>query len=384
MSTHSAPLHERAKGPVRRLLRPHLIDEEPYGAPQLPAAVLLNTNENSYALPEPVVAAITESLAEAAGGLNRYPDREFSALRRDLADYLARVTHVEVAPEMIWAGNGSNEILTHVVQAFGGPRGALGFTPTYAMYPKYCLVNGTPWIDGYRGLTPEPGRAYDLEASDAVHQVISHEPAIVFIASPNNPSGTAVSLDVIEAVYDAAPKAIIVVDEAYGEFARAGTVSAVSLLIGRPRLVVSRTMSKAFSLAGGRVGYLAADPEVIEGLRLVRLPYHLSTQTQLVARAALRHSDALLAEVETLRAQRDRIVAEVQTMDLVAVPSDANFVLFGGLEDEVAVWRGLLERGVLVRDVGLPGHLRVTAGTPQETSSFLDALRDVTHAHSSR
>ncbi|CAB4932175.1 unannotated protein [freshwater metagenome] len=380
MSTQSPAHSERTDSGdfVRRLLRPHLAGEEPYGAPQLPAAVRLNTNENSFELPELVVAAIGDALTEHAAGLNRYPDREFAALRHDLANYLSRVTNVPLSPAQIWAGNGSNEILTHIVQAFGGPRGALGFTPTYAMYPKYCLVNGTPWLDGFRGLTSDTGGPYDLDPDDAARQVRSHDPAIVFIASPNNPSGTAVSLDVVEAVYDAAPDAIIVVDEAYGEFAREGTTSAVTLLEGRPRLVVSRTMSKAFSLAGGRVGYLAADPEVIAGLRLVRLPYHLSTQTQLVARAALRHADAMLVEVDTLRAQRDRIVNEVNAMGLRAVPSDANFVLFGGLADEQAVWQGLLDHGVLVRDVGLSGHLRVTAGTPQETSAFLDALRRVT------
>ncbi|MBC7640264.1 MAG: aminotransferase class I/II-fold pyridoxal phosphate-dependent enzyme, partial [Rhodoferax sp.] len=196
----------------------------------------------------------------------------------------------------------------------------------------------------------------------------------VFLCSPNNPTGTALALDVVEAAYDASDHAIVVVDEAYAEFARTGTPSALTLLPGRPRLVVTRTMSKAFALAGARVGYLAADPSVCVALRLVRLPYHLSSVTQAVALAALAHAEPLLATVEAIRAQRDRIVDELTAMGLRPVASDANFVLFGGLADQRATWQALLDQGVLVRDVGLPGHLRVTAGTPDETSAFLTAL----------
>ncbi|HEX6917627.1 MAG TPA: aminotransferase class I/II-fold pyridoxal phosphate-dependent enzyme, partial [Phycicoccus sp.] len=197
----------------------------------------------------------------------------------------------------------------------------------------------------------------------------------------NNPTGTALGLDVVVAVHDAAPQALVVVDEAYAEFARPGTPSALTLLEGRPRLVVTRTMSKAFALAGGRLGYLAADPALVDGLRLVRMPYHLSTPTQAVALAALEHADVMLEAVGAIKAQRDRIVAELGRMGLEPVPSDANFVLFGHLADSHATWQALLERGVLVRDVGIPHYLRVTAGTPEETTCFLDALARLVPTH---
>jgi len=173
----------------------------------------------------------------------------------------------------------------------------------------------------------------------------------------------------------------LVVDEAYAEFARAGTPSALTLLKGRDRLVVTRTMSKAFALAGGRLGYLVGTTELTEILRLVRLPYHLSATTQAVACAALEHADGLLATVELLKAQRDRIVSDLADMGLDPVPSDANFVLFGGLADEQLTWQALLDQGILIRDVGLAHYLRVTAGTPQETQAFLAAMRRLAPTH---
>lgn len=362
-----------ARAVIADLVRPDLVGRSAYGAPQLDVPVQLNTNENSYPVPQPVIDAMLDALGRAARDLNRYPDREFTALREDLAAYLRATAGVPVAPEQVWAGNGSNEVLLHVVQAFAGAgRSLLAFTPSYSMYPNYALATGTGWIDGHRGVPG--GGPYDLAADMVVAQVRRHAPDVVVIASPNNPTGTAVGLDVIEACYDAAPGAIVVVDEAYAEFARAGTRSALTLLPGRPRLVVSRTLSKAFALAGGRLGYLVADPALIDALRLVRMPYHLSTQTQVVARAALAHADLLQAEVAAIRAQRDRIVEATARLGLAPVPSDANFVLVGGFPDEGATWQALLEDGVLVRDVGLPGHLRVTAGTPAETDAFLRAL----------
>ena len=362
------------------LLRPDLRGQTPYGAPQLKVAVALNTNENSYAVPPDVVEAIVASVADVASGLNRYPDREFVRLREDLAAYLTSVTGVAVRAGQVWAGNGSNEVLLHLLQAFGGPdRVALGFTPAYSMHPIITRTVGTTWVDGLRGI--EGAGAFDLDVSSAVAQVRQHEPDIVFLCSPNNPTGTALGLDVVEAVYAAAPRAIVVVDEAYAEFARPGTPSALTLLGGRERLVVTRTMSKAFALAGGRLGYLAAAEELTDALRLVRLPYHLSTPTQAVACAALEHATGLLATVERLKTQRDRIVAELAEMDLDPVPSDANFVLFGGLADERATWQELLDQGILIRDVGLAHYLRVTAGTPQETGAFLEAMRRLAPTH---
>jgi len=362
------------------LLRPDLRGRTAYGAPQLDVPVPLNTNENSYAVPADVVDAIVSSVAEMASGLNRYPDREFVRLREDLAGYLVRTTGVAVAPEQVWAGNGSNEVLLHILQAFGGAdRVALGFAPAYSMHPIITGTVGTRWVDGLRGT--EGAGAFDLDVTSAVAQVKEHQPNIVFLCSPNNPTGTALELDVVEAIYDAAPSAIVVVDEAYAEFARPGTPSALTLIEGRERLVVTRTMSKAFALAGGRLGYLVADAEFIDALRLVRLPYHLSALTQAVACAALEHADGLLATVNLLKAQRDRIVADLAEMGLDPVPSDANFVLFGGLVDEQRTWQALLDQGILVRDVGLAHYLRVTAGTPQETEAFLEAMRRLAPTH---
>ena len=362
------------------LLRPDLRGQTPYGAPQLEVAVALNTNENSYAVPPDVVEAIVASVADVASGLNRYPDREFVRLRDDLAAYLTGVTGVAVRAGQVWAGNGSNEVLLHLLQAFGGPeRVALGFTPAYSMHPIITRTVGTRWVDGFRGI--EGAGAFDLDVSSAVAQVRAHEPDLVFLCSPNNPTGTALGLEVVEAVYAAAPRAIVVVDEAYAEFARPGTPSALTLLGGRERLVVTRTMSKAFALAGGRLGYLAAAEELTDALRLVRLPYHLSTPTQAVACAALEHATGLLATVERLKTQRDRIAEELAEMGLDPVPSDANFVLFGGLADERATWQELLDQGILIRDVGLAHYLRVTAGTPQETGAFLDAMRRLAPTH---
>ncbi len=363
-----------------QLLRPDLRGRTAYGAPQLDVPVRLNTNENSYDVPAEVVGAVVEAVAEVAGSLNRYPDREFTALREDLAAYLGATTGVPVTPGQVWAGNGSNEVLLHLLQAFGGPgRTALGFTPAYSMHPIITRTAGTTWVDGLRGVPG--GGAFDLDADGVAAQVAEHRPHLVFLCSPNNPTGTALGLDVVQAAYDAAPEAIVVVDEAYAEFARPGTPSALTLLEGRERLVVTRTMSKAFALAGGRLGYLAATPELNDALRLVRMPYHLSSPTQAVARAALAHADALLATVEVIKGQRDRIVAELGALGLDPVPSDANFVLFGGLADERATWEALLEQGILVRDVGIAHYLRVTAGTPAETDAFLAAMGRLAATH---
>ena len=368
-----------ARSTVDAMLRPDLRGRTPYGAPQLDVPVTLNTNENSYAVPAAVVAAITSAVAEVAAGLNRYPDREFTALRKALAEYLSR-SGTAVSAEQVWAGNGSNEVLLHLLQAFGGPgRTALGFTPAYSMHPIITTTTGTNWVDGLRGA--DGGGPFDLDTASAVEQVLRHRPDVVFLCSPNNPTGTALDLGVVEAVHDAADGALVVVDEAYAEFARAGTPSALTLLEGRPRLVVTRTMSKAFALAGGRLGYLAADPALADALRLVRMPYHLSTPTQAVALAALAHADLMLETVAVIKEQRDRIVAGLSALGLHPVPSDANFVLFGGLADARATWEALLAEGVLVRDVGIAHYLRVTAGTPAETARFLDAVSHLAPTH---
>jgi histidinol-phosphate aminotransferase len=356
-------------------LRPELRGRTPYGAPQVPAAHRLNTNENPYPLPAELLADLGAALGHAALELNRYPDRDAVALRTDLAAYLSRGGDAAIAPEQVWAANGSNEVLQQILQAFGGAgRTALGFTPSYSMHPIISAGTGTAWVDGHRRAD------FTIDAAAAAAQVAELRPDVVFVTSPNNPTGTAVALETVEALYDAT-QGVLVVDEAYEEFARAGTPSALTLLPGRPRLIVSRTMSKAFGMAGLRLGYLAADPAVVDALQLVRLPYHLSSLTQAAARTALAHTDALLATVDAVKAQRDRIVATLPGLGLTSVPSDANFVLFGHFADARAAWQALLDRGVLVRDVGLPGWLRVTAGTPAETDAFLTALGEVAPDH---
>lgn len=362
-------------------LRPELRGRTPYGAPQVPAAYRLNTNENPYPLPAELLADLGTALGHAALELNRYPDRDAVALRTDLATYLTRTSGQPVTIEQVWAANGSNEVLQQILQAFGGAdRTALGFTPSYSMHPIISAGTGTAWIDGQRRAD------FTIDAEAAAAQVREVRPDVIFVTSPNNPTGTAVALETVEALYDATSygqgrAGVLVVDEAYEEFARAGTPSALTLLPGRRRLIVSRTMSKAFGMAGLRLGYLAADAAVVDALQLVRLPYHLSSLTQAAARTALAHTDALLATVEAVKAQRDRIVAALPGLGLTSVPSDANFVLFGHFADAPAVWRALLDRGVLVRDVGLPGWLRVTAGTPEETDAFLTVLGEVARDH---
>jgi histidinol-phosphate aminotransferase len=350
---------------IRGLLRADLRGLDPYGAPQLDVPVQLNTNENPYGPSAQLQAAIAGAVAGVAGGLNRYPDRDVVDLRKDLADYLG---HDLTAPQ-VWAANGSNEIIQQLLQAFGGPgRSALGFEPSYSMHPLIARVTSTAWLSGSRDA--------DYGLSTAAAQVSQLQPDVVFVTSPNNPTGTSVPLALIEQVYHAAP-GLVVVDEAYAEFARAGTPSALALLPGRPRLVVSRTMSKAFAAAGTRLGYLAADPAVVDALLRVRLPYHLSSVTQAVARAAIAHRAEPLAPVQTLRRDRDDLVSWLRQRKLTVADSDANFVLFGEFGDRDAVWQALLDRGVLIRNTGPAGWLRVTVGTPAENGAFKNALTEV-------
>lgn len=349
--------------PLRDDLRGHT----PYGAPQLDVPIRLNVNENAHPVPETAARDIIENIARELLTANRYPDREFTELRHALAGYLGHNTQ----PEQIWAANGSNEVLQHALQAFGGPgRTALGFTPTYSMHPIITTGTGTRWISGTR----DPG--YQLTPDTVTTQIQQHNPDIVFLCSPNNPTGTPLALDTIEAAYNAS-RGIVIVDEAYIEFAPHGTPSALKLLPGRERLLISRTMSKAFAFAGARIGYLAADPAVTDALRLVRLPYHLSALTQAAATAALGHADALLANVADIRAQRDRILTALPKLGHPTLPSHANFVLFGGVTDPKATFQALLDRGILIRDVGIPNHLRVTAGTEPETTAFLNAMAEL-------
>ncbi|MDB1088645.1 histidinol-phosphate transaminase [Streptomyces sp. ACA25] len=360
-------------------LRDELRGKSPYGAPQLEVPVRLNTNENPYPLPDELVARIAERVAEAARTLNRYPDRDAVELRAGLAGYLTASTGHRVDTAQVWAANGSNEILQQLLQAFGGPgRSAIGFDPSYSMHALIARGTGTGWVSGPRR------EDFTIDVAAAEHVIGEQAPDVVFLCSPNNPTGTALAAGTVLALYDAAQRAardrgrrgaLVVIDEAYAEFSH--RPSLLPLLEGRPHLVLSRTMSKAFGAAGLRLGYLAADAAVVDAVQLVRLPYHLSAVTQATALAALEHTDTLLGYVQQLKGERDRLVAELTALGCEVTESDANFVQFGRFADARAAWQTLLDRGVLVRDNGVPGRLRVTTGTPEENDAFLDAVREL-------
>ncbi|WP_327085793.1 histidinol-phosphate transaminase [Nonomuraea sp. NBC_01738] len=348
-------------------LRDDLKGKRPYGAPEHDVPVQLDTNENPYPPSKALVDDLAEEIRLSAADLNRYPDMNATLLREGLAAYLGH----GLSADNVWAANGSNEVLQQILQAFGGHgRTALGFQPSYSMHPIITTGTNTAWVDGRRedDFTLDPGKA--------VAAIEEHRPDIVFLTSPNNPTGTALDLATVRAVLDAAP-GMVVVDEAYAEFAREGTPSALTLLPGHPRLIVTRTMSKAFAMAGTRLGYMAAHPAVVQALLLVRLPYHLSTITQAAARVALRHSGELLGNVAALRQERDDTVEWLRVKGLTVADSDANFVLFGRFADRRAVWEGLLARGVLIREVGPPEWLRVSIGTGEEMAAFRAALEGV-------
>ncbi|MFD9699636.1 histidinol-phosphate transaminase [Lentzea sp. NPDC059081] len=351
-------------------LREDLRGRTPYGAPQLDVPYRLNTNENPYAPTDALAADVVAAVAEIAADLHRYPDRDAVALRDDLAAYLTEATSVTLTAENVWAANGSNEILQQVLQAFGGPgRVALGFEPSYSMHPIIAAGTRTEW-------SPTPRRPdFSLDVEKAAAVIAETRPDVVFVTSPNNPTGQSIPLDDLRLLI-ASATGVIVVDEAYAEFSPQR--SAIELLdeFGS-RLIVSRTMSKAFAFAGGRLGYLAAAPAVVDALQLVRLPYHLSQLTQAAARASLRHASETLGSVALLAAERDRVVESLRELGFQVVPSDANFVLFGWFENARETWKSYLDHGVLIRDVGITGHLRVTIGTPEENDAFLAASKEV-------
>lgn len=347
-------------------LREDLRGKSPYGAPQLKVPVRLNTNENPHPPTQALVDDVVRSVGEAAVDLHRYPDRDAVALRTDLAAYLTAQTGTVLNVESVWAANGSNEILQQLLQAFGGPgRSAIGFVPSYSMHPIISDGTHTEWIEAVRA------EDFRLDVDAAVAAVTERKPDVVFIASPNNPTGQSVSPSDLRRLLDVVP-GILIVDEAYGEFS--AQPSAVALVEEYPtKLIVSRTMSKAFAFAGGRLGYLVATPALVDAMLLVRLPYHLSVLTQAAARAALRHADDTLGSVATLVAERERVSTALTHMGFRVVPSDANFVLFGEFADAPAAWQHYLDVGVLIRDVGIPGYLRATIGLADENDAFLKA-----------
>jgi histidinol-phosphate aminotransferase len=351
-------------------LRDDLRGKSPYGAPQLAVPVRLNTNENPHPPSKALVDDVVRSVQEAAVDLHRYPDRDAVALRTDLASYLTAQTGTALGVENLWAANGSNEILQQLLQAFGGPgRSAIGFVPSYSMHPIISDGTRTEWLEAARA------DDFSLDIDGAVAAVTERKPDVVFVTSPNNPSGQSISLPDLRCLLDVVP-GILIVDEAYGEFS--SQPSAVALVEEYPtRLVVSRTMSKAFAFAGGRLGYLVATPALIDAMLLVRLPYHLSSVTQAAARAALRHADDTLGSVATLIAERERVMTALTGLGFRVIPSDANFVLFGRFADAPAAWQRYLDGGVLIRDVGIRGYLRTTIGLADENDAFLQASAQI-------
>ena len=357
-------------------IRPDLVGVHSYGAPQLDVAARLNVNENPFPLPDDVVDAVTESVRSVVSGLNRYPDRDATELRAALAVYAGAETPARVSAEQVWVANGSNEVMHHLFLAFGGPgQSALSFSPTYSMYPEYARDTFTRFA-----FVPRDDE-FQIDVALALAAISEERPSIVIVTSPNNPTGTVLPGHHLREIADAALAhgAMLVVDEAYAEFRRDGTPSALELLDQYPNLVVTRTMSKAFGLAGARVGYaIAADSAVIDALCVVRLPYHLSAVTQAMALAALGHVRTLLAQVAMLRDERDRLFDWLVDEGFTTLPSDANFIMFSGVDDRDRVWRALLDQGVLIRQPEPAGWLRVSIGTPRENDMFRSALRIAT------
>jgi len=351
--------------PLREQLRPLT----PSGAPQVPALARLNTNENPYGPSKTLAAAISKRVGEVSENLNRYPDRDALKLRQGLADYLEKQSGVKLEIENIWAANGSNEILQSIFLAFGSSK-ALGFVPSYSMHPLIGKVANVEWVEGARNSD------FTLNLPKAIEQISTYKPALTFITSPNNPTGSAVTISDIQKLAKATANVngLLVVDEAYAEFS--SQKSAISLIEKFPNVLVSRTMSKAFAFAGARLGYLAANKIVIDAIQLVRLPYHLSALTQAAAEVALDFQDELLAEVAKLIKDRDKVARNLEELGLKVIPSDANFILFSGFkESSHDLWQELLADGVLIRDVGLPGYLRVTIGNEAENQIFLKAVQ---------
>lgn len=359
-------------------IRKDLIGHTPYGAPQQAVRARLNVNENPFPPSSELREALALAVSSASENLNRYPDREAVQLRDSLSAYIERETGVLIGIDRIWAANGSNEVMSQIFSAFGGPsRSALTFPPTYSMYPEYSRNSFTQLLSVDRDIN------FGIDVERACQAIVELRPTLVLIASPNNPTGNATPIHDLEAIIECARvnQALVVVDEAYAEFRRDIESTAVRLIDTYPNVIVTRTLSKAFGFAGGRVGYcLTSTPEIVQTLMLVRLPYHLSALTQAAAVTALAHDFELREQVSILREQRDRIVTELHAMGLEVAPSDANFVFFGTFPDRHAIWQGLCDQGVLIRETGPDQWLRVSVGTPEENLLFLDSLREVIRA----
>lgn len=380
-----------ATGEVRLPVRAELREVAPYGAPVLDVPVRLNVNENPFEPDDIVVESITNAVREVASGLNRYSDRDAWELREALASYLQFEAGVRVRPSSIWAANGSNEIMLQLLQAFGGPgRLAMAQWPTYSMYPEYARDTNTEYfLVGEKDAEKNRNKPPRFKTKRLIKAMHAQRPAVVFIPSPNNPTGSPVPISEIVQVLKAAqttgpaggeagPTAsIVVVDEAYAEFRDPGATSALELVPKYSNLVVTRTMSKAFAAAGLRLGYMVANPKIVDEIQKVRLPYHLSLLTQAAAIATLKHADLQLKQVGLLRQERDDLSKWLEDKGLMVAPSASNFLLFGRLENPTEVWQSLADKGVLVREVEPKGYLRVTVGTPEENTTFREALEEI-------
>ena len=368
-------------------LRESLRSRTPYGAPQVAADARLNTNENPYPLPESVARSIEESIKAVLTGLNRYPDRDAMELRKALVGYvrehmLSKTTldGPELDEGNVWPANGSNEVLQSILLAFG--ENVAGFAPSYSMHSILTEAVGK----SFKAVPLKGDFIPDLEVLKGF--LAAKRPSVFFLTTPNNPTGRSIAIEQIGLIAGlvASHGGLLVVDEAYGEFS--AQQSAITLIDEYPALIVVRTMSKAFAFAGARLGYAVARREVIDALQLVRLPYHLSAITQAAALAAIGESRLLLSEVAQIKRDRDALAQSLSELGFDVTPSDANFILFGGFDSFETIkgwtserlWRALLERGVLIRDVGIPGTLRVTVGTSAENDSFINALRAIATA----
>jgi len=344
-------------------LRPDLKALTGYHSPQVAAEVRLNTNESPFPPPESWRDDLFGAIERI--DFNRYPDRGAHRLRRALAELHG------VTPDEVFCANGSNEVIQCLCLAYGGPgRAASVFEPTYALHGHICALTGTEVVVG--------SRADDFTLVDAeIDRVLAAEPIIAFLCSPNNPTGRAEPPEVVRRVLDRAA-GLVVVDEAYGQFARWSALELRDASERSRRLVVLRTFSKTWSMAASRLGYLIADPEVVAACEQVALPYHLSALTQAAGVLALRYQAEMEARVAVVAEERGRLAAGLAGLDVEAWPSDANFILFRPARPAAEVWQALLDQSVLVRDcsgwAGLPGCLRVTVGTPPENDRFLVAL----------
>lgn len=350
-------------------IRSNLTGMSAYGAPQLPVAIKLNTNENPFGLSTEVVEKILKGIKERSVDLNRYPDRDATQLRAGLAKFINKLSDTKFNQDNIWVANGSNEIIQSIFLAFGAA-GALGFEPSYSVHKIIAQLTNTSW-----GVVAR-NKDFTLNLPEIINQIGKSKPSITFVTSPNNPTGTAATLDEIKEIATQMRKinGLLVVDEAYAEFST--LKSATTLINEFENIIVIRTMSKAFAFAGVRIGYLVARPEVTAAMMIVRLPYHLSTLTQVSGQVALENSDQLLGKLSALVSARDALITDLQSLGLSVAPTQANFILFTGFTNtSAALWQSLVDKGVLIRDVGLPGYLRVSVGTGSENAKFIAELK---------